>query len=63
MSRIIEYKWKFQFACQFVFQSFSLMMNLFVYIISLISLVVLIVIAVIAVYQQVEHHYLTLARS
>ena len=39
------------------------MMNLFVYIISLISLVVLIVIAVIAVYQQVEHHYLTLARS
>ena len=39
------------------------MMNLFVYIISLISLVVLIVIAVIAVYQQVEHYYLTLARS
>ena len=38
-------------------------MNLFVYIISLISLVVLIVIAVIAVYQQVEHYYLTLARS
>ena len=39
------------------------MMNLFVYIISFISLVVLIVIAVIAVYQQVEHYYLTLARS